>query len=283
MILVADSGSSKCTWALSADSNTAVQYFHTIGFNPFFISEEQMLSHLQNSNLNKVANQVKSLYFYGAGCSTNEMKTKINNTLQTFFQKATIVVEHDLKGACFATYRKEKNICCILGTGSNACLFDGNTIFEAAPSLGFILGDEASGNYFGKQLLNLYFNNKLPQDLKQKLDQTFEINIHSCLENIYHKERANRYLASFFPFIVQHKKDETLQNMIMDGLCRFFDLHICCYENYQNYEINFVGSVAYFLEDEIKKVAKEFNCKVGQIIKDPIENIIQYHQKKLAL
>jgi len=268
MILIADSGSTKCTWALCSKTKEEVQYFSTIGFNPYFTSKEKMISHLEQSELNSFANQIETVYFYGAGCSSAEMCNKIQNAIQQFFNNANVSVKHDLDAACIATFNGSKNICCILGTGSNSCFYDGEHIVEAAPSLGFIVGDEASGNYFGKKILQLYFNNKLSEELADKLEKEYGLTLQDYNENIYHNERPNRYLATFFKFLAENKSEATFQKIIQNGLREFFDLHICCFTNYKNYPINFIGSVAYFLEEEIMQVAKEYGCKVGEIIKN---------------
>ncbi|MBC8267030.1 MAG: hypothetical protein H8E84_08710 [Flavobacteriales bacterium] len=279
MILIADSGSTKCTWALPSKTKQEVQYFTTIGFNPYFIDKEKIISHLEQSELNNYANDITEIHFYGAGCSNEKMRKLIADSLISFFKNATISVKHDLDAACIATYNGGENICCILGTGSNSCFYDGKNILEAAPSLGFIVGDEASGNYFGKKILNLYFNNKLPEKLKEKFRKQYKINIKDFSENVYQKEKPNKYLATFFRFLTQNKEEVLFQKIIKDGVREFFDLHVCCYENYQNHQIHFAGSVAHFLEDELKEVAKELNCKIGQIIQNPINNLVKHHQK----
>ena len=161
MILVADSGSTKCNWVLCTNTEEKLQYFKTIGFNPFFIDRAQIIEHLQKSDLVTIADKITEVHFYGAGCSNSQMKNKLKEDLGMFFKSAAINVKHDLDSACIATFKGKSNICCILGTGSNSCFFDGNKILEAAPALGYIVGDEASGNYFGKKVLQLYFNNKL--------------------------------------------------------------------------------------------------------------------------
>ena len=280
MILIADSGSTKCTWALCKNTKRKVQYFATIGFNPFFVDAKQIDSHLEQSNLKSFANDITEVHFYGAGCSSDEMNKVIEIGLSNFFQNAKISVAHDLNAACLATFQGKESICCILGTGSNSCFYDGENIKQAAPALGFIVGDEASGNYFGKKILNMYFNNNMPDNLKITFEKTYGVSIKDFSENVYQKERPNKYLAGFFRFLAEHKKDAVFQSMIKNGLREFFDLHICCYENYQKCQIHFIGSVAYFLEDEINEIAKEFDCQIGQIIQNPIENLVKYHQQE---
>lgn len=280
MILIADSGSTKCSWVLHTNAEEKPEYFNTIGFNPFFIDRAQIIEHLQKSDLSAIVDKITEVHFYGAGCSNSQMRNKLKEDLSVFFQSAVISVKHDLDAACIATFEGKSNICCILGTGSNSCFFDGNKIVEAAPALGYIVGDEASGNYFGKKVLQLYFNNKLSENLTRDFENEYGLTLEDYYENVYHSERPNKYLARFFKFLADNKSEIVFQEIIQNGLREFFELHICCFENYKNHPINFIGSVAYFLADEIKEMAKEFDCTIGQIIQNPIDNLVQYHLKK---
>ena len=278
MILVADSGSTKCSWVLCSNSEK-LQYFNTIGFNPFFIKRAEILEHLQKNDLHSISNEINEVHFYGAGCSDTQMCEKLKEDLSIFFQSAKIIVKHDLDAACIASYEGVPNICCILGTGSNSCFYDGNKIIEVAPALGFIVGDEASGNYFGKKVLQLYFNNKLDKDLEKDLEDKYNLTLEEYYKNVYHSDRPNKYLAHFFKFLADNKSEIIFQKVIRNGLREFFELHICCFEDYKNHPINFIGSVAHFLSDEIKEIAEEFDCTIGKIIRNPIENLVQYHLK----
>ena len=280
MILIADSGSTKCSWALCNKKQGLIREIKTIGFNPYFITKTDILLHLKKSELKNYRKNVKKIFFYGAGCSSAKQNNLIKEPLEDFFKNAKIIVNHDLNAACYAMYNNNPNITCILGTGSNSCYYDGENIIENAPALGFLIGDEASGNYFGKKLLNLYFNHNLPIKLKQKFEDQFETDLGNIKEKIYNNTRANVYLAKYFPFISQNKNHQEIKDLIYESLNNFFLLHICCYKNYKKVEINFIGSVAYALADEINIVANEKNCTIGNIIKNPIHNLIKYHLKK---
>ena len=279
MILIADSGSTKCSWAICVNGQIIDRY-STIGFNPYFISSKQVAINLQKSDLDDIRDQISKVYFYGAGCSSSKMNKIIETPFCDFFKNAEINIHHDLDAACYSMYDGEPAITGILGTGSNSCLFDGTTIYESAPSLGFMLGDEASGNYFGKKLLNLYFNNILSKDLKKKYENNYETDIANINSNVYNNSRANVYLAKFFPFVSENKNHEQMQELIKTSLDEFFRLHICCFPNHKEVKINFIGSVAFFLQEEIKAVALSYNCKIGEIVKNPIDKLIEYHFKK---
>ena len=280
MILIADSGSTKCSWALCDQNGMLIKEIRTIGFNPYFIDKENILKELDQSNLAEHSEKIKEVFFYGAGCSSIDKNNIISESLQSFFIKSKIVIKHDIDAACYAMYKGMPNITCILGTGSNSCFYDGVNIIENAPSLGFLLGDEASGNYFGKKILNLYFNNIMPEDLKVKFESGFESDLSIIKENIYNNNRSNVYLSKYFPFITENKDHPLIQEIIYSALNDFFNLHVFCYDEYRNLEINFIGSVAYFLSDEINMVAKKNNCKIGSIIKNPINNLIDFHFNK---
>ena len=280
MILIADSGSTKCSWAICDKNGIVIDRCSTIGFNPYFISPSSILNKLESSNLNEIKSSVTKVHFYGAGCSSDKMNKIIEEPFSKFFTNSEINIMHDLDAACYSMYDGTPSITGILGTGSNSCLFDGKKIHESAPSLGYTLGDEASGNYIGRKLINLYFNNKLSVDLKFKYEQEYETDIAKVNSNVYSGSRANVYLAKFFPFVSDNKKDPQMQKLILDCLDEFFDLHISCFDNYKDYKINFIGSVAYFLQDELEKTANKYNSQIGMVIKNPIDKLIEFHFNK---
>jgi N-acetylglucosamine kinase-like BadF-type ATPase len=253
-----------------------------MGFNPYFIDSTSICNKLNKSILKKYNDKINSIFFYGAGCSSKEKNEIIQNALSIFFTNAKISINNDITAACYAVYDDNPNITCVLGTGSNSCYFDGNYISEKAPSLGFLVGDEASGNYFGKKILNLYFNNVLTADLMRKFESSHETNWTVIMQNIYSNNRANVYLSKYFPFVSKNKDHPIIKDLIYTGLNEFFNLHVVCYKDYQKIEVNFVGSVAYYLSNEIYFVAKKCGCKVGEIIKNPLKSLVDFHCKKIA-
>ena len=282
MILIADSGSTKCSWALCNTKGTLIKEVLTIGFNPYFIDHPDILNHLEKSELNDYKHRIKDVFFYGAGCSSKKKNRIIELVFEEFFINATINVSHDLDAACFAMYNGKPNITCILGTGSNSCYYDGKNIFEHGPSLGFIMGDEASGNYFGKKILNLYFNNIMPDELKKILEYSFETDIAIINEKVYNTSRANVFLAKYFPFIIETKSHPLIQKLIKDTLDEFISIHIKGFNNYQEVEINFIGSVAYYLSKEIKEALKRNNLTLGTILRNPIKRLIKFHLREIS-
>src|SRR5690606_26363959 len=185
----------------------------TIGFNPYHIDSDSIeLEVNKNQELKSVAGEITHIYFYGAGCSADFLREIVKNGFANIFSNAEILVDHDLLAACYAVYRGTPAIVCILGTGSNACYFDGKKLTEATPSLAYILGDEGSGNHMGKKLLHAYFSKKMPQHLADKFQETYHLTISELNVNVYQKPLANAYLASFSKFVHEHKEEPYFQN-----------------------------------------------------------------------
>ena len=280
MILIADSGSTKCSWAECDTKGTTIQLHQTVGFNPKYTSNKSLLNELTDSTLNNIKEQVTEVHFYGAGCSAPARNSILANPMQTFFPHAQIYIKHDLEAAVKATYNNSPIICSIIGTGSNSCFYDGETIIENAPSLGYIAGDEASGNYFGKQLINLYINKTLPSTIVSKFENWTPERADDIIKNIYDLEKPNQYLASFFKFMYANKQEVTFDAIFCNGIQHFFDLHIKCFENYKEYPLTFIGSVAYYLSDYIVEIARKEGLIIQEIIQSPINNLVKEHFNK---
>jgi N-acetylglucosamine kinase-like BadF-type ATPase len=237
MIIIADSESTKCAWAQCSTNGEIIKIHQTVGFNPKYTSHNSLLTELENSSLSAIRNQVKEIHFYGAGCSSNEKNNVLQLPMQEFFLNAKINIMHDLEAAIKATYKGVPIISCILGTGSNSCVYDGENIIENSPSLGYILGDEASGNYFGKQLINLYVNKKLPVYLVSKLEKWTKDKPIDMIEKIYSLEKPNLYLAAFFKFMFENKQEEIFDNIFREGIKHFFNLRVIIIVNVSNIKL----------------------------------------------
>ena len=279
MILIADSGSTKCDWKLM-DGTREVGAISTMGFNPFFHSESIISATIKAQGmLYKYAEKVDEIYIYSAGCSSPELNKVLENGLKSVFRKAKIHVDHDVLGAALAACQGKEGIACILGTGSNSCYYDGETIYEEIPSLAYILGDEGSGSWYGKQVLRDYlYKEPIPEELRQELvDQGHDKT--SILENIYMQPHANVYLASFMKTISKFRDTEYVDSMIHAGMRAFLERHVCCFKNHKEVTTNFVGSIAYYFQDILKEEAEKLGITVGNIIKKPIDGLVEYHLK----
>lgn len=279
MILLADSGSTKCDWvSIDPDGNQGREY-KTIGLNPYYHSEDVIRDTiLGNKELVADLDKFDRVYFYGAGSSSPEMCDQVKRGLAAAFTKSEVYVDHDLLGAVYAVYTGEPCICCILGTGSNAVYFDGNDIHEAVPALGHALGDEASGSYYGKRLLTDYFYLKMPQDLAEQLKEEYQLTKESVMEQVYLKPHPNVYLASFSKFLSSRIEHPYVQEVVKEGMRKFLDYHVMCYDNYRDVPTHFIGSIAYYFNQQLAEVCSELGIEMGKTVKRPIDGIAEYHR-----
>ena len=280
MILIADSGSTKCDWALIKSENEVIE-FNTMGFNPFFHSEQLISDTLKNhQEVKKYQKDIMYLFYYGAGSSTKELKLVLHRALSDVFTEAEFIhSDHDLVASALATYDGQSCISCILGTGSNSCFYDGDIVSEEVPALGHILGDEGSGSYFGKKLLSKYAYKQLPESIYNEFKEKYNLDKGTIIENVYMKEHANVYLASFMKFLSDKADDPYVHEMISDGFFEFINTHVRCFKNYKEVPVHFVGSVAYYFEPILRNVCKAQGITIGTITKRPIEGLISHHIK----
>ena len=283
MFFVVESGSTKSDWVLIENKNSQ-SFYSTMGFNPYFHSSDRIESELRmNSEIMKVADSVKGVYFYGAGCSSVELNQIVEIGLRRIFPNADILVEHDLLACAYSTYDGKPVISCIIGTGSNSCYFDGKNVSEEIPALGYILGDEGSGSFFGKQLISNFLYKRLPREISDDFIQTYNLGKDELIDRVYMRENANVFIASFMPFIAKHKSHEYIKKMVRDGFKRFLEIHVCCYRNYREVEVNFVGSISEIFEEQLREAAIEFGIQIGRIIRRPVDSLVNYHLKYLLL
>ena len=279
MIAIVDGGSTKCDWVILENDGTEVLKTETIGFNPNIIKPELIAPEIEsNQALSKFHDYIEHIFFYGSGCGTSEKKLIVEREIQKVFTNAQIHVKEDLLAAAYAAYRGVPAIVCILGTGSNACYFDGEKVKTELPSLGFLIGDEGSGSALGKQLVRHYFMKKLPPDLRQQFTEIYQLNIDDLLKNMYHNPRANAYMADFTRFIVDRKTHPYFQNFIYKELKNFLEFQVMPYEECRDCEVNFIGSIAYFFEDSLRAAASDFHFKIGTVVQKPIESLVNYHR-----
>lgn len=279
MILVADSGSSKTDWMAYSPNQTLT--FSTQGINPYFVNAFDVLKILsKNRDLSGYANSITEVYFFGSGCSSPDKHEIISNGLSSFFTKAFISVDHDLIGSAYATCGDKKGLSCILGTGSNISYYDGHDVHQGKHGLGYVLGDEGSGTYFGRKMLVSFLHGAMPEDLRELFAKTYEADKETIITNIYQKPFPNSYLASFSRFMMTHKAHPFIQKVLKEGFQEFVDTNIKDYKAYRSLDCHFVGSIAYYYQDELKAVLEENGIKVGKILQKPIESIFEYILKR---
>lgn len=280
MIIIVESGSTKSDWVLLDGAKQST--FKTIGLNPYFHTEMEVESAiLENKELAAQKENITQIMFYGAGCSAPHLNDIIRRGIQKVFKKADISIDHDLTACAYATYNGAPSISCILGTGSNSCYYDGVHVYEEVPALGYILGDEGSGSYFGKKLIADFLYKKLPNAIDNKLLED-GWNKDRLIDLIYKKPHANVFLASFMTTIVAFKKEPYIKEMVKNGFIHFIKNHVKCFENHKQSQVHFVGSVAYFFADILSDVCMQENIAIGSIIRRPIDGLIAYHSQKLV-
>ncbi len=282
MILIVDSGSTKSDWiALDKDKNKVFKT-RTAGLNPALLSAGELRKRITtNDELLKYAGQIKSLYFYGAGCGTLKPAQKLKNILQQIFEFAEITVAEDMLAAVYAASGGAEAIVCILGTGSNSCYYDGKQMYKNVDSLGYVLMDEASGNYFGKKLIVDYYYHRMPLHLALDFEKKFELAADEIKKNLYQKESPNAYLGQFAGFMFDHKNDKYIKDMLRNGFREFIQNRVLPYEKSQQIPVYFIGSIAYFFKDILMTIAKEYNLNIANIIRHPIDRLILFHQTKM--
>lgn len=282
MIAIAESGSTKCEWLFLSDNGNEIASIRTQGFNPYFHSSDFVKSVLnENSEFSNLKEHVKEVHFYGAGCSSIELNLIIESGLKSVFNNAEIGVYHDLLASAYSVYNGKPVIACILGTGSNSCYFNGTELKESLPALGFVLGDEAGGCYYGKKFLADFFYNALPAEIHEDFVSEYSLKWSDVVKNIYGNVHANVYLASFMPFIAKYKDHPYVEDMIREGMGKFLDIHVMGFEESENCEIGFVGSMSNVFQGILKEELKKRNLTLGKIIKSPIKELVSYHKNYL--
>lgn len=282
MTLITDGGSTKCDWVLLDTLGQVVFKTTTLGLNPAVIQKEELTSRItENDSLQKVFSKVDIVDFYGAGCGTATPNHILKVVLEELFSNAKVSVSEDLGAAVFSV-TSESGIVCILGTGSNSCYFDGKKIHAPIPALGYMLMDEASGNYFGKRLILDYYYKRMPAEIASKFEGKFNLDADTIKINLYKKPNPNAYVASFAEFIFDQKTNPYFHKLLKEGISNFIECRILTFENAHQMPIHFIGSIAYFSQDVIAECLKENNLKLGNVIQRPIDGLIEYYRNKIA-
>ncbi len=278
MKLIADSGSSKTDWRLIGEDGS-IQQYRGVGFNPTYQNAEEMIQLLQDDFLLQTASQVKEVFFYGAGCSSEKMKFQVEESLKAIFSDATFIIEHDLLAAARATCGSSAGIACILGTGSNSCDYDGQNIIDTRPAPGYILGDEGGGSSIGKKFLQDFIHQEMPDHLFQKACKELGLNYSEIIQRVYKHPFPGRYMAGFCEFITKYKSDPYCYMLFYNSFQEFFKKYIFKFPDYQNKHVNFVGSIAFYNSDILRAAATAANIHINLILESPIAGLSLYHRE----
>jgi hypothetical protein len=286
MILIVDSGSTKCDWlAIDSSGKQLLEKQRTKGLNPAILSKKKLHSTIKkNDVLMEHRSRVSHVFFYGAGCGTEKPRLLLDDVIHTFFPNAKVEVKEDTYAAVYSTISNnhEAAVVCILGTGSNCSYFDGEILHQRVKSLGYTVMDDASGNYFGKQLLRDYYFNHMPEDLKVSFAERYNVDSDFVKYNLYKQPNPNAYLASHAEFMFLNKDSDYVTSLIKDGIRLFAKNYILQFKEFlDTVPVHFAGSIAYFSQDEIREVAKELGFTIGNFERRPIEGLVKYHVSNL--
>ena len=276
MILIADSGSTKTDWALQSESGS-LELFHTQGINPFHQERSIIVGILKKELLpNLNPDKVSSVYFYGSGVRP-ELESVMMALLKEMFPQARQVEAHsDLLGAARALCGHNYGVASILGTGANSCLYDGKTILQNTPALGYILGDEGSGGVLGKHFLHDLFKGVLSENIRLEFEREYGLTMADVIQRVYREPMPNRFLASLAPFIHRHLSDPAVRCLVINNFRDFFRYNIRPY-GLSNMKVSFVGSIAWHFREQLAEAAQTEGFSLGAILKSPIEGLLHYH------
>jgi N-acetylglucosamine kinase-like BadF-type ATPase len=279
MKLLVDSGSTKADWISIDETGKILFTTQTLGLNPEVLNKEEIISRVNDRfdiSLNK--ENVTHLFFYGAGCGTDRMKDFLTDVFKEYFPNAVVVVHEDTYAAVYATTPKnEKAIVCILGTGSNCSYFDGKILHQKVQSLGYIAMDDCSGNQFGRQLIRDYYFGKMPSKLADEFAKTYDLDADVIKHQLYKEPNPNAYMATFAKFLILHKDEEYCQKLVRKDMQVFVDNYITQYDNCKEVPVHFIGSIAFYLKEELKEVLESNGLTIGNVLRRPIDGLIDFH------
>jgi glucosamine kinase len=274
--LISDCGATKAEWRITDGKRSKT--IITQGISPYFLDTSQIISLLETElkpGLKKW--EVDEVHYYGTGCANPNNASSVKKALRKVFPGSKTEVNHDLMAAARALCGRSKGIACILGTGSNSCYYDGKKIIKNSPGLGYVLGDEGSGAYLGRKVLQYYLYNTFDEDIRARFDAAYVTNASEILENVYKKPMPNRYLAGFAKFLAENRGHYMIENIIEDGLNDFFFNHLCKYRETWTLPVHFAGSVAFGFKDVLQQLCASYEFELGNVMKNPMEGLVSYH------
>ena len=274
MKLILDAGSTKIEWILM-DGNAVKNRFQTEGFNPNYTDIQILAKTCNNVSL---PDEIQSVHYYGTGCGNEQNRLLINMVFQDRFPGAKIHVTHDLMAVCHAVFGHGKGIACILGTGSNSCVYDGENIVEKAVSLGYLVGDEGSGMHIGREVVRAYFYGFMPEDLRRKFDETYPLELKEFIQQLYQNPQPSKYLASFAKFAGENQAHPFIHALVKRCFQSFIEAFVLRFKDCNLMKVSFVGSVAWRLQDVLKESLSDYCLTMGAVIQTPAEGLIRYYQ-----
>lgn len=276
MMIVADSGSTKTDWALYKDGKVETT-LKSRGHNPNVCAAEIITTEINTCFKAIDTQRIQVVHFYSAGLSNEKAKNTISSILKKVFKNAQVHCYHDILGAARASSGNKAGISCIMGTGSNTCVYDGEKITRNILSSGWILGDEGGGVNIGKRLLTSYLRNELSSIETQFVEKRINGSASQMIKELYEADRTNEYLASFAPIVVNNINQPTFSKIAEESIRDFFTYYILCYPEHKTLPIHFIGSIAYYLQDIVKKIGESYSVDIQSFNRKPLEKLVQYH------
>jgi glucosamine kinase len=280
MLLIADSGSTKTEWML-IEKGQLLKTIYTEGFNPYYYGESEIVRILNTQLKPQLSDSVpEEVIYYGSGCSTEQNCSIVSKAFNFVLGSERITVYHDLLASAHALLGRNKGIACILGTGSNSCLYDGNDIIFNVPSLGYLLADEGSGVYIGKSFITAYLYGEVPASIAKDFEHTFPSMQSEILDSLYRKEKPGKYLSEFSRFVGKHISHIFCRQLVEDSFDAFIRVQLCKYPEYDKLPVGFTGSVAFHFRGILRDRLKKAGINAGNITASPAEGLLRYYTEK---
>jgi glucosamine kinase len=275
--LIAESGATKAEWCLVGKGKKIS--VTTQGISPYFFTEEKIVELFRNELLPGMPGAIAAdeIHYYGTGMRNPDNVKMVKKAFKKVFREADIAINDDMLAAARALNGTGKGLACNLGTGSFCCYYNGKKITKQTPGIGYILGDEGSGAYLGKKVIQYYLYNTFDEELRYKFDDQYKTNPIQVLENVYRKPLANRYLAGYAKFLADNRGHYMIENIIEDGLNDFFFNHLCKYQEIWTLPVSFVGSIAFGFKDVLKELCSAYEFELGKVLKNPMNGLVEYH------
>lgn len=276
MRLIIDSGSSKMEWIL-LDGETVRGRFNIEGFNPNYSDRQDLENKITSVEAQCCASQIREVHYYGTGCGSEKNCQLIKEVFQPHFSSAKIYVTHDLMAVCHAVLGHEKGIACILGTGSNSCVYDGEKIVEKAVSLGYLVGDEGSGCHIGREMVKAYFYGFMPEELRSVFLEQYHLNQQDFVQHLYHCGQPSKYLASFAKFAGEHQNEPFIHELVQHCFDDFIKAFVCRFQECKQMKVSFVGSVAFHFQEILRECLLQRGFAMGSVMQAPAEGLVKYY------
>ena len=276
--LIADSGATKAEWCLINNGRKKTIFTH--GISPYFLNTLQITELLEKELYPKLKRyKIDEVHYYGTGCVDPRNARSVKKAIEQVFTNTEVEVTHDMMAAARSLNGKNKGLTCNLGTGSFCCYYDGKKIVKQRPGIGYVLGDEGSGAYLGKKVMQYFLYETFDEELRSKFNAKYSTTRAEVLENVYKKPMANRYLASFTLFLAENRGHYMIENIIEDGLNDFFFNHVNKYHESWILPVHFVGSIAFGFKDVLADLCNTYQLQLGKVLKNPLPGLVEYHNR----